>query len=80
MKIFLISQTKNRGYDTYDSAVVYAEDEEDAKTIHPNGDENKSFHGWRSSWTPPEDVDVEYLGEAKPDAERGVICASFNAG
>lgn len=35
MKLFLISQSKNRGYDTYDSAVVIAESEEDARLIHP---------------------------------------------
>ena len=35
MKIYLISQTVNTGYDTYDSAVVIAEDEEEAKRICP---------------------------------------------
>ena len=37
MNIYLISQTINCNYDTYDSAVVYAFDEEEAKHIHPNG-------------------------------------------
>jgi len=31
MKLFLISQDENDGYDTYDSAVVCAKDEEAAK-------------------------------------------------
>lgn len=35
MNIYLIWQTVNRGYDTYDSVVVCAESEEDAKTIYP---------------------------------------------
>ena len=35
LKIFKISQTENAGYDTYDSAVVCAENEEKAKRIHP---------------------------------------------
>ena len=36
MNIYLISQTENTGYDTYDSAVVCAENEEEARTTHPN--------------------------------------------
>lgn len=37
MKIYKISQDVNKDYDTYDSAVVYANNEEEAKNIHPNG-------------------------------------------
>ena len=36
MKIFKISQAINDDYDTYDSAVVCAENEEDARHIHPS--------------------------------------------
>lgn len=36
MKLWLISQTVNAGYDTFDSAVVCAEDESEARAIHPN--------------------------------------------
>lgn len=35
MKLFLISQDKVNGYDTYDSAVVSAKSEADARNIHP---------------------------------------------
>ena len=35
MNIYKISQSINNGYDTYDSAVVIAENEDDARTIHP---------------------------------------------
>lgn len=38
MKLYLISQKVNNDYDTYDSAVVVAKDEEEAKKIHPDGD------------------------------------------
>jgi len=31
MKLWIISQSVNRGYDTYDSAVVAAETEEEAR-------------------------------------------------
>jgi hypothetical protein len=37
MKLWRISQSRNRGWDTYDSAVVAAETEEEARHIHPNG-------------------------------------------
>lgn len=35
MNLYLIWQNVNRGYDTYDSAVVVAKNEEEAKLIHP---------------------------------------------
>ena len=36
MKIYKISQSLLDGYDTYDSAVVVAENEDDARNIHPS--------------------------------------------
>ena len=36
MKLFLISQKENNDYDTYDSAVVAAENEEIAKEMNPH--------------------------------------------
>lgn len=36
MKIYRISQDDNNGYDTYDSAIVIAKNEEEAKRIHPD--------------------------------------------
>lgn len=36
MNIYLLSQSVNTGYDTYDSCIVTAIDEEDARTIHPS--------------------------------------------
>ena len=35
MNLYLISQNRNNGYDTYDSAVVAAESEEKARMIRP---------------------------------------------
>lgn len=35
LNLYLISQTVNNDYDTFDSAVVAAYDEEDARSIHP---------------------------------------------
>lgn len=36
MKLYKLSQSVNYGYDTYDSCVVCAENEEEAKRIHPS--------------------------------------------
>jgi hypothetical protein len=81
MKLFLIKQSQNTGYDTYDSAVVSAPDEETAKHMDPGS--GKPVEKWNSnylSWcNGPEHVTVRYLGEAV-DMEQGVVCASFNAG
>lgn len=79
MNLYLISQNFNRGYDTYDSAVVIAEDEDTARKMSPsNGDEYT--HTAYSPWAPSELVNVELLGAAKDGSNRGVVCASFNAG
>ena len=67
MKLFLLSQTENRGYDTYDSCVVCAEDEKSAKRITPSGDyykyneELKVFHWWCNIGTEKEQYNPEDL-------------------
>jgi len=90
MKLFLISQTVNNDYDTFDAAVVAAEDEVAARHIHPRGMEQGklstppdttqwdnifAFDDWANS---PNDVKVIYLAETHLPA--GIILASFNAG
>ncbi len=83
MKIYKISQTENDDWDTYDSAVVYAENEEEAKKIHPAGyhdEEVTNVSEKYSSWTTLDNVVAEYIGEAKDGVEKGVIVGSFNAG
>lgn len=35
MNLYLLTQNDNTGYDTYDSAVVAAKDETQARSIHP---------------------------------------------
>lgn len=79
MNLYRISQTANDDYDTYDSAVVAAQSEEDARAWHPGGYMIVEVPEWRS-WTQPENVTVEFLGIAKEGTRRGTICASFNAG
>jgi len=83
----------NHEYDTYDSAIVCAENEEEARKTNPGG-----FHVWHdgswyfqymdgtekpcedTTWCNIEDVKVEFIGEAREGLAKGIICASFNAG
>lgn len=81
MKLYLLEQISVTGYDTYDSCVVCALNEDIAKSIYPGGS-NWDTEGQRD-WPQKENritqVTATYLGEAV-DCEQGVICASFNAG
>ena len=83
MKLFLISQSQHDDYDTYDSAVVAAENEEDARNTNPGNGNQMTEEDWKHNFSlwcnSPEHVQVEYLGEAISD-KKGVVCASFNAG
>jgi len=87
MKLYLISQTANSDYDTYDSAVVVAEHADAARLINPATGKSKfpplmSHSHWvRRVY----DVTAVYLGEADEAIEEAcdeypVICSSFNAG
>lgn len=92
VNLYLISQEDVRGYDTFDSAVVAAESEEQARTIHPQYNE---WAGEEVSFIPkpeadvllydtwtndPTQVSVKLLGTALPGTKVSVICSSFNAG
>ena len=80
MKIYQIYQRENQNYDTYDECVVCAIDEDDAKSIHPSGNDLKDCedHG---DWVSDKSlIFCKYIGIADPSIKRGVICASFNAG
>jgi hypothetical protein len=79
MNLYLLKQEINTGYDTYDSCVVAAESEEDARTIQPRElhfEPDDNF----SDWASPEYITVILIGVAAESVKRGVICASFNAG
>jgi hypothetical protein len=82
MNIYKISQSENNYYDTFDSAIVAAESEEEARLINPDGEWYEKQLGYKyTAWAyRPEKVKVEYLGTAKENTESGVILASFNAG
>jgi len=80
MKLWKISQTENSGLDTYDAAIVVAETEELARTLHPSNMAVHREQGDESWATSPDNVKCEYLGEARTLLGDGVILASFNAG
>ena len=95
MNLYKIWQTVNDSYETFDSAVVAASSEEEAKKMHPgdedvNTDEAKNW--WKfereshkypyttySSWCDLKDVQVKLIGTAIPGIKAGVIVSSFNA-
>jgi len=83
MKIYRIWQKVNNDYDTFDSAVVCAESEDEAKKMQPSFgsyEECLETADGFSSWCGLKDVQVEYLGEAKEGLSKSLICGSFNAG
>jgi len=78
MKLYVLTQNEATGYDTYDSVVVCAPDEETARTICPSSKNHWDDSGaWCKS---PKSVSVEYIGEAAGHVKQGVVLASFNAG
>lgn len=93
MKLWLIYQDRNDGYDTYSSAVVVAETEDAARAVHPGGDDWRwhpatgkwvARHGsgyGDDTWTNPESVGAVCIGTAKENMTPGrAVCSSFNAG
>ena len=80
MKLFLLTQTKEVGYDTYDSVVVAAKSEELAKYIHPETYNKEPWTSDSGTWcSKPSQVTVELIGTALRGTKPGVILASFNA-
>lgn len=94
-KLYLLTQTVNNGYDTYDSCVVCADSEEEARYISPREYDMWHDNAWHfkytdgrieetlsggMQWALPKDIRIKYLGEADKAIKKGVICASFNAG
>ena len=88
MNLYKISQDANSQYDTFDSAVVCAENEEIARNINPaslRDEDLSSLMDWHThpeyQWCEsPDLVKVELIGSAAPEMLQGVICASYNAG
>ena len=84
MNLYLISQSENNDYDTFNSAIVASPTLEEARHIHPSSSEYDSWENeqgvygcWCSS---PEQVVSVLIGKAIPGTPKGVILASYNAG
>jgi acetone carboxylase gamma subunit len=83
MNLYLLTQNANEKYDTYDSCIVVADSEDEARYIHPSAyckDANWYEFKNYTSWTHPINVGVEFIGVAVPELRKGVVLASFNAG
>ncbi len=94
MNIYLITQETNIGYDTFDSAVVIADNEEQASKVNPlsvtypkdnnisDTEEDGTFIKRSSSWARnAKDVKVKLLGSYLGEEKRAVaIVSSYNAG
>lgn len=86
MKIYKIEDNRDNGprWDVWIGAIVVAESPEDAKKIHPSGGEFVEWSGsgrrnydWVDKYS---EIDVEEIGEANPNIERGVVLDSYCAG
>lgn len=80
MKIYLLTQNDNNGYDTFDSIIVCAKNCADAKTIDPYDKqfiENEPWGDWAKKSS---SIICKEIGTANKLQKRGVILASFNAG
>lgn len=79
-KLYKISR-ESYSWDEWTGAIVCADDEDHARSIHPSGDNDNwgnVYGGWVSDAA---FVDVEYVGEAADNIKSGsVVLASFNAG
>ncbi len=83
MNLYLLEQHENNDYDTFDSLVVAAESEEQARSIGPNPhywtelDAECRFNSWASHKAA---IKVTLIGVAKDGTGAGLILSSFNAG
>jgi hypothetical protein len=90
VNLYKLSQRETR-FHSYDSCVVAAASEQDARETHPNLKGCVDLLPGEAWWAPcdfpqktwaahPGDVVVQYLGKAGPKIEAGVICASWWGG
>jgi hypothetical protein len=93
MNLYLLTQLENNDYDTYDSCVVAANSEEEARLIHPRYPTviyKKEVNNWydtywkcieSSDWAAPNKVEVTLIGIASDNINSiKVILSSYNAG
>lgn len=72
MNLYKVERTDSIDYDEYDSAVIAAESEDEARSTPP---------AKYSTWSAPiESLQITLIGVAKEGTFPGVIVSSFNAG
>lgn len=74
LDLYLLTQERIRGWDTYDAVIVAAWNSWEARRIRPEKTAGKD------TWPTPEHVEVKLLGRAVRGTPSGTILASFNAG
>lgn len=93
MNIYSVYNSNPKGYDICLSMVVYAQDENSARLMHPDRDYNWNGKEWVSKdsfttdnkvankqWDTPSNVVVNYLGVATNPVRPGVIMTSWRNG
>ena len=88
MNIYMVTQTINDNYESYDKFIVICKNIREARMCHPQGLHSYKWNGncwsdgvWKgdSEWCNPKDVKVKLIGHSKLKTAR-VVLASFNAG
>lgn len=87
LNIYLVSQYDNTWPDTYQSFVVAAYTEDEARDIHPHTESTDwpiTYETGAETWVDAEDIDlvvVQRIGTADPEPKWGagtIYCKSFN--
>jgi hypothetical protein len=75
-KLYMIWQEVNNGWDTYNSAIVCADNEEEARNVEVGTTRDGEF----ADWANVKDVQVKYIGIADVTIKKGTVHISFKAG
>lgn len=79
-KLWLLTQNVNIDNDTYDSCVVAADTEEDAKRIHPSKWQHEPPWDGCSWVNEPDEVRAREIGITEAYVPGAIVISSFNAG
>jgi hypothetical protein len=95
VKIYKVERTDNWSYDDYDSFVCFANSEDEARKLHPYGDDSYVLYedGWHMKYSDgriddkihdfmswTHDISSLKVQELKDSDKPEVILASYNAG
>ena len=82
MNLYLITRNDDVDYDQYDSAVVAAPDEEDAKALIEQDLDDWTHYGYvyHKKVNTKLDITIKLIGTAIDEMQYGIVVDSFNAG